>query len=263
MSGGTGLGHHGGVGAPVRFTAVLCLGVTATAVGAGTASAATRCVPMTLKSNGVGVALEPSSVTVDAGACVALGNGTALTATFTVGGHSQQVASGDHWNYAARAAGTTQKVTASELLGSAHGSIVIRPAAQPSTSPAPSPGHTSTPQPQQSQPPAPGGSRPGATPAATSAPVPVPSASPPPPGSAVTPAPGSSPFLAGRPTPSPSSSHVTVVGGPLQPPTGRGTGLPAAVAALAAVATAGALLRVLLAEPVGAVDGRRSVGAAL
>jgi hypothetical protein len=56
-----------------------------------------------------------------------------------------------------------------------------------------------------------------------------------------------------------------VVAGPLQPPTDRGTGLPAALAALGVVATAGGLLRVLLAEPVRGrpVDGRDSVGAAV
>jgi hypothetical protein len=81
--------------------------------------------------------------------------------------------------------------------------------------------------------------------------------------------PGSTPFLAGRPTPSPSpTTSTTVVAGPLQPPTDRGTGLPAALAALGVVGTAAALLRVLLAEPVadggiGAVDDGRSVGAAL
>jgi hypothetical protein len=47
----------------------------------------------------------------------------------------------------------------------------------------------------------------------------------------------------------------------LQPPGGRGTGLPAALAALAIVGTAAALLRVLLAEPT-AVDSRDSVAAA-
>jgi hypothetical protein len=52
------------------------------------------------------------------------------------------------------------------------------------------------------------------------------------------------------------------VAGPLQPPTDRGTGLPAALAALAVVGTAGALLRVLLAEPIGPVDSGRTVGAA-
>jgi hypothetical protein len=63
------------------------------------------------------------------------------------------------------------------------------------------------------------------------------------------------------PTPSPGRSGV-VVAGPLQPPTGRGTGLPAAVAAVAIVATAAALVRVLLAYPISAVDGGRVADAA-
>jgi hypothetical protein len=78
------------------------------------------------------------------------------------------------------------------------------------------------------------------------------------------------------PTPSPSASSTpaAVVAGPLQPPSDRGTGLPAAVAALAVVATATGLVRVLLAEPVPAPgggapggtavdDGDRAVGAAV
>jgi hypothetical protein len=76
--------------------------------------------------------------------------------------------------------------------------------------------------------------------------------------------PGSTPFLAGQPTPQPSSSTSSapaVLSGPLQPPSDRGTGLPAALAALAVVGTAGALLRVLLAEPISPVDGRRTVAA--
>jgi hypothetical protein len=55
---------------------------------------------------------------------------------------------------------------------------------------------------------------------------------------------------------------LAIVTGPLQPPTDRGTGLPAALAALAVVGTAGALRRVLLAEPVSPVDERRTVRAA-
>jgi hypothetical protein len=74
---------------------------------------------------------------------------------------------------------------------------------------------------------------------------------------------GPPPVVAGQTTPSPSPSRSTVVvAGPLQPPTGRGTGLPAAVAAVVIVGTAAALLRVLLSYPISAVDGRHSVGAA-
>ena len=51
-----------------------------------------------------------------------------------------------------------------------------------------------------------------------------------------------------------------VAGGPLEPPTDRGVGLPAAIAALALAGAGGGLVRVLLAEPVGAVDERGTVG---
>ena len=48
---------------------------------------------------------------------------------------------------------------------------------------------------------------------------------------------------------------------PVEPPSGRGTGLPGAVAALAVVGTGAGLVRVLLAEPLGPVDDAgRTVG---
>jgi len=61
------------------------------------------------------------------------------------------------------------------------------------------------------------------------------------------------------PTPSPTTSPVAVVAGPLQPPTDRGLGLPAAIAALALVGVGAAMVRVLLAHA-PAVDNRRTVG---
>jgi len=213
--------------------------------------------------------LSPSKVTVDAGACVTFQNETITPAQFTVG--TTYKASAPAFgaatpDYIARAAGSTQPVTASGAAGSAHGSIVIRPAAQPSSSPTAKHASSSAPAPRHHRP------RPAPRPS-SAGPLPVPTASPPPTGPAVSPPPGSTPFLAGMPTPSPtpstSSSPAAVVAGPLQPPSGRGTGLPAAVAALAVVATAAGLMRVLLAEPtgrpsVGGVDdGRGTVGASV
>ena len=209
-----------------------------------------------------GVVISPASLTVSKGACIRLHNATITPVKFTVGAHyaSTAPAFGDAApNYLAGPAGTKQPVTATGPGGTAHASIVVR--AAPSK-PRPSPSHSSSPTPrttphptQQASSPAP--TRP--TPPAT-----TPTASPPPVQPLVSPSPGSSPFLAGQPTPtpSPSQSAAAVVSGPLQPPTDRGTGLPAALAALAVVGTAGALLRVLLAEPVGAVDTGRTVGAA-
>jgi hypothetical protein len=212
--------------------------------------------------NSGGIALSPSSLRIPAGGCVQFGNNTPFLARITVGSsYSEAVGGFSHTsgkqNYTARPAGTTQKVRAAEVIGSANGSIVI--AAAPNPSPTPARRATT---PSSAPPP-----QPAPTHAATSQPPsttrPRPSASPPPTGAAITPSPSQQPpFLSGQPTPSASASPA-VVAGPLQPPTGRGTGLPAAVAALAVVATAAALLRVLLAEPVAAVDDRRSVGAAL
>ena len=58
--------------------------------------------------------------------------------------------------------------------------------------------------------------------------------------------------------PSPLHTPAVVVGGgPLEPPTSRSVGLPAAIAALLVIGGATGLVRVVLAEP---VDGPDSVG---
>jgi hypothetical protein len=210
-----------------------------------------------------GVVLSPSKLTVAKGACVTFHNATITSAQFTVGARykgSAQAFSDATPSYVAGPAGTSQAVTATGAAGTAHGTIVVK-AAPPKPSPKPSPSsHSSTPSPRQtsspSHPPSPTPTATRPTPLAT-----TPTASPPPGQPLVSPSSGSTPFLAGQPTPS-ASSPATVVSGPLQPPTDRGTGLPAALAALAVVGTAGALLRVLLAEPIGSVDSGRTVGAA-
>lgn len=212
--------------------------------------------------NNGGIVVSPASLRIQAGGCVQFSNNTPFGARITVGSSYSQTVGGfsqtsGKQNYSARPAGTTQKVRAAEPIGTATGSIVIAAAPKPSQPP------TRQPSPRSSSP----ATHPTPSHAATSPPPsttrPRPSASPPPTSSAIAPTPSQPPpFLSGQPTPSPSAS-TAVVAGPLQPPTGRGTGLPAAVAALAVVATAGALLRVLLAEPVAAVDDGRSVGAAL
>ena len=209
-----------------------------------------------------GVVLSPSTLTVAKGACVTLHNATITSAQFTVGAHYKATApafSDATPTYVAGPAGTTQAVTATGAAGTAHGKIVVK-AAPSKPSPTPS-RHSSSPTPRPTasathQPtPTPTTARP--TPPAT-----TPTASPPV-QPLVSPSPGSTPYLAGQPTPTPSTSSApAVVAGPLQPPTDRGTGLPAALAALAVVGTAGALLRVLLAEPIGSVDSGRTVGAA-
>lgn len=209
-----------------------------------------------------GAALSPSKLTVNQGACVILHNATITSAQFSVGAHYKATAqpfSDATPHYVAGPAGTTQRVTATSAAGTANGSIVVRAAP---TKPSPSPSRSSSPPPRSTPSPSPRASSP--PPAKPTPPATTPTASPPPVQPLVSPPAGSTPYLAGQPTPTPSptGSSAAVVAGPLQPPTNRGTGLPAALAALAVVGTAGALLRVLLAEPVGSVDSGRTVGAA-
>jgi len=212
-----------------------------------------------------GVEISPAKLTLANGACVTFHNATITSAQFTVGAKykGSAPAFGDATPaYAAGPAGTSQAVTATGAAGTAHATIVVKaapakPSASPSThSSSPAPPPSSSPANQPSTAPPPAAQRP--TPPAT-----TPTASPPPVQPLVSPPPGSAPYLAGQPTPTPStsSSAPAVVAGPLQPPTDRGTGLPAALAALAVVGTAGALLRVLLAEPIASVDSGRTVGA--
>ena len=209
-----------------------------------------------------GVILSPEKLTVADGACVTLHNSTITPADFTVGAHYKQTAPAFRDatpNYVAGPAGSTQAVSATGAAGSARGSIVVKAAPKPAPSSAP-PSHSPAPQPSHSTSASP-------HPSPTRTVPPPPTAAPPPVNPITSPPAGSTPFLAGQPTPTPSptsSRSTTVLSGPLQPPTDRGTGLPAALAALAVVGTAAALLRVLLAEPIGPVDdGRRSMGAAL
>ena len=272
------LGHHERVRLAVRLlvavTAVLSAG--AALVGVAPSAGAANCstvINFEFDAASGGVVLSPAKVTVADGACVTLHNNTITSADFTVGAHYKATApafSDAAPSYVAGPGGSTQPVTATGAAGTAKGSIVVTPApAQPSPSPTRSP---SSPRPSRS-PSSPTRTAPRPT---STAPRPAPltqtpTASPPPVQPLVSPPAGSSPFLAGTPTPSPSPSSSqgpTVVSGPLQPPTDRGMGLPAALAALAVVGTAGALLRVLLAEPLGsgrlgAVDSAHFVGPAL
>lgn len=227
----------------------------------GAAFAATSCAVMTLEADSTGtLVLSPQSVTVDNGGCVQFSNQTIFAARFSVGSYDRTVPAFSQTagssNYTAAPAGATQTVVAREAAGNASGTIVIRSA--PTHSPSPTPRHTSqsVPAHQPSSAPTPTTRTQPAT-AGSSAPAPKKS-KPTPRRASGTPTPASSSFLTGQPTASPSSPPVAAVGGPLQPSSGRGTGLPGALAALAIVATAGALLRVLLAEP---VDRPHSVGA--
>jgi hypothetical protein len=255
----------------LRVATIVVVGCTAGVVAAGSAGAA-QCSVMTFEFGQSGFELSPSTLTVNPGACVQFNNQTLFAARFTVGSsYSQNVPAlsetSGRTNYVAEPAGTRQRVTASEGAGSAKGTIVIKakpaPSPTPTRTPTPAPSRTSAHRPTSKPTPPPATPTPAtpqqSTPKATLPPPTFPATPVTSPAPTVT---GAPPFLAGRPTPTPSPS-VAVVSGPLQPPTGRGTGLPAALAALAVAATGGALLRVLMAEPIAAVDDRRSVSPAL
>lgn len=240
----------------LRRLAVVAVVAAAAALPATQGAVAASCAVMTFEFDPQqgALVLSPTSVSVQTGQCVAFNNQTLTEAQFTVGsGYRTNVAplttTTDANSYIAQAAGT-QRVTASSATGSASGSIVVRARPRPSQRPTPSPTSApSSPAPQSAPPPTQSANATSPTPAPS-----APKASSPPVLPVQSSPPGTSPFLAGPGTPSPQSSPSTaVVAGPLQPPTGRGTGLPAALAALAIVGTAAALLRVLLAEPVSSV----------
>jgi hypothetical protein len=255
-------------------TAVVSGPLVVVAMGTGTAQAAS-CKVMTVGyafTTGHVIALDPDHYDIAYGGCVQFANNTAGTVTITVGSHYRQslMAGGstpESAAYVGRDAGR-QPVTASSGPTSASGSITVgaAPSSSPSNrasasstatpSPAPAGGHRSGgsqggqgPQVAGTVPPRGGRVQAGKShPASPRAPVPV-----------LTPVTPVAP-----PTPAPSTSpSPSVAAGPLEPPTGRGLGLPAAVAALLVVGAGGALLRVLLAEPTNlAVDNRPTVGSA-
>ncbi|HET7530874.1 MAG TPA: hypothetical protein VFJ98_07945 [Mycobacteriales bacterium] len=219
----------------------------------------------------VGLALSPDKTSVAYGGCVQFNDqafGPPVTVT-VAGGYHVTLDFGESTsgktNYAATVPGAHQ-VTADNGGASAKGQITVGPA--PSSSPSPSPSHSpaATPSPgpspsaaasQSSGPrvartPRQGGSAPP--------PLTLPTAAPPPRVPAVTSTPAVPPSVAGSPPgPVPTSTPAAVAGaGPLEPPSDRGLGLPAALAGLVAVGVGTALLRAVLAEP--AVDSRRTVG---
>jgi hypothetical protein len=199
-------------------------------------------------------ALVPDTLTVDAGDCVQFSNQSLATVTVTVSSYQRRVPpfteTSPGNSYVAEPAGSTQHVSASSTIGSADGSIVIRGTVPtPSASPTGTPTHTASP----SSSPSPTASQlTSSTPSATSstnAPTPAATATSSPTRSA-SPTESDAPFLSGLGTPPPTSSPAPpVVAGPLQPPSSRQFGLPAALAALFVVATGSGLVRVLLAEP--------------
>ena len=206
------------------------------------------------------VVLDPAHYDIPFDGCVQFVNQTAATATITVGSHyRQQVApnanTSGSTNYRGVTSGSQSVTATSGAAGSAHGSITVGNApAQPSSPPS---SHRPAHHNHHGSQPAP----PPPSPAATSgggpqvAPTPSRHSSHHHQGSGLQPpVPAPGPIQTQSPTPSPAAT--TVVSGPIEPASGRGLGLPAALAALALVGSGAAFLRVLAAEP---VDSRETV----
>lgn len=224
-----------------------------------TASAAS-CRVMTVRYDLSGdglVVLDPNHYDIPYGGCVQFVNQTAATATITVGGHyRQQVTPNGNTsgatNYKGTASGRQQVTATSDPAGTAHGSITVGAAPKPARSPKPpKPSHSAQPAP----PPSPNST--GST---------GPQVAPTPhrpthhhhqKGGLQPPVPAPGPVQ--TPTPTPTPATPAVVAGPIEPASGRGAGLPAALAALAVVGSGAAFVRVLAAEP---VDDREIVGGA-
>ncbi|HEU5034642.1 MAG TPA: hypothetical protein VFT62_07800 [Mycobacteriales bacterium] len=270
-------------GLPLRLavtaTAVVSGPLVVAAAGTGTAQA-DSCKVMTVGyafTAGRVIALDPDHYDIAYGGCVQFANNTAGQVTITVGAHYRQSLMGGGSTpvsaaYVGRDPGR-QPVTASSGPTSASGSITV--AAPPPTTPASRPSPTQSASPAAPTSRSAGGRHGGESGGAGDGSTPGPrvAATVPPSGAEVRaerrrPTPTSAPVpvltpvvpttVAPSTTPSPA-----VVAGPLEPPSGRGRGLPAAVAALLILGAGGALLRVLFDEPTSvAVDSRPTVGGA-
>jgi hypothetical protein len=232
----------------------------------GVAVAASCRVVIVQNDPPVGLALSPKDTDVDYGGCVQFSdNAVGPPVTVTVqGGYTVTLdygeSTGSRNSYQATASGA-HSVTADNGAGSAHGSITVGASPSPSASPT-STSSSPAPRPRPSVSSSSSGPQVAPTPSSTTPPTfRTPSAAPVPSAGRTVPHPGMTPTVMAAPTATPTSSPspVAVAAGPIQPPTGRDLGLPAAIAALALVGVATALLRVLLAHA-PAVDGRRTVG---
>jgi hypothetical protein len=204
------------------------------------------------------VVLDPNHYDIAFGGCVQFVNQTAAPATITVGTHyHQRIGPSENTAGATNYKGTTsgrQTVTArSDPAGTARGSITVAAAPTPSRTAEPSkPSHSA----QTSPPPSPTSSSGSTGPQV--APTPSGTKHPHPRGGGLQPpVPPAGPIQTPPPSPTPAPAATAVVAGPVEPASGRGTGLPAALAALAVVGSGAAFLRVLAAEP---VDSREIVG---
>jgi hypothetical protein len=267
----TSVRHHGLVTASRRLTAGFAFAAILAAIGvfeAGPATAAS-CRSVTVQNSvPVGIMLSPQNTSVSYGGCVQfIDQAFGPPVTITVaGGYHVTLSYGDNTsgktNYAAHASGR-HALTADNGAATAHGRITVGPAPSHSPSPSkpPSPSHSPSPQPASSSSSSTTGPQVARSPHhGAKRPAGLPTPHPPPgvPGVSVTP--GVVPSVAGSP-PGPLQSTTpapAVVAGPLEPPSGRSLGLPAALAALVLIGVGTAVVRVVLAEPV--VDGGRTVG---
>lgn len=234
----------------------------ALAVVPGT-SAAASCAGMTVGYSVSGsalVVLTPSHVDIGYGGCVSFTNRTAATASITVGArYSRQVAPNSSTSGSGNFTGTTSghlSVTATSGPSSAHGSITVGAKPRASASATPTPTRSVTP-------------KPAPTPTQSATKGTGPQVAPTPrrhhhrgsssagPGGVISPPVSPPGPIQLTPPATPSVAPTAVVSGPIEPPSGRGIGLPAAIAAVAVVGTGAALVRVIAAEP---VDNPKVVG---
>ena len=233
----------------MRTARALLLVVAAAAVPVlvtGRADAAS-CAAVKVTGGLNSIALSPTAVSVKVGGCVRFTNTTTApppfdTVSITVGSvtHSS-VAQGASTTFTESKAGKfTMTAKQSNTPASASGRVTVTAA---SPTPKPTPTRTATPRPSPTGSPAP-------LPSQSTGPQVAPTRSTPPrsPSLAPSPSPSNTSFLVGTTTPTPTPS-ATILSGPLQPASGRGVGLPAALAALFVIGSGGGLLRVLLAEP--------------
>jgi hypothetical protein len=239
----------------------LLLAASLAAVVLGSSARASSCRVMTVDYGVTGrslVVLDPDHYDIAYGGCVQFVNQTAATATITVGSHyAQQLAPNANTAGPTNFHGTTPgrllvTATSGPASGSAHGSITVSAAPPGSPSPRPpAPSRTATPPPPAS-PPASTGSGPQV--------APTPSRSRPPGqrrGGLQPPVSPPGPVQTQSSPPTPTPAATAVVSGPVEPASGRGGGLPTALAALAVVGSGAAFIRVLAAEP---VDDAQTVG---
>jgi hypothetical protein len=229
---------------------------------------AASCRTVTVNGGPVGLSLSPQNTSVPYGGCVqfsdqALGQDVTIT---VAGGYKVTLQFGantsGNTNYRATAPGS-HKLTADNGAATSTGRITVgnAPSNSPSPSRSPAPSRSSSPQPTSSSSSSTTGPQVARSPhRGGGRPVALPSAHPPPVAPGVSATPGVVPSVAGSPPgPLQSTSPAPVVAdGPLEPPTGRSLGLPAALAALVLIGVGTAVVRVVLAEPV--VDDGRTVG---